>query len=719
MFRTMHIKLTTTLAFIGLLLASLAQANSLQAVAVSQGEGGSQVVKITFKDGVAGLPMHFTTANPHRIVLDFADASSALGRASESLETGLVRAYNVLQAGGRTRVVLNLAGPATYDLRKDKNVLMLAVRSEAAAPAAARVNGDASKAALAHSVQNIDFKRSKDGDGRIEITLSDPGVGVDVRQKGQTVQVDIPNTSLPKNLQRRLDVSDFATPAQTIEATQQDRSTRLVVTPKGKWDYFAYQTGQTFVVEIKSLETLAAQKAAQPRYTGEKLSLSFHDEDVNALLKVIADFTGLNIIASETVKGNVTLRLVDVPWDQALDIILRAKGLDKRVTGNVIWVAPRDELAAKEKLELESKQQLADLVELQTETIKLNYLRADEANAIVLGGNTQAKRAKQVTCTAQAEGVGGNQQQAAQATTAAANSMLSKRGYSTYDLKTNALFVNDTPDRIEKIRKALAAIDTPVRQLMIEARIVLADDGWGRELGAKLGFAAKIGDNVSTGGSISKSESVGTGSPITSTLPYNVNLPGGFLTNKPAFALTLLEGAGNAILSMELQALEEDRRGKIVSNPRVVTQNQTPAVILQGQQIPYSTSDPNAPNAASTTEFVDAFLCLLVDPQILNNDEIILDVEVQKDAAGAAALGSAPPIDTRRVKTQVRVKNGETAILGGIFEQETRDEVEKVPLLGDIPGLGWLFKTTAKLDRKTELMIFLTPRLVDDRLSLQ
>jgi type IV pilus assembly protein PilQ len=515
-----------------------------------------------------------------------------------------------------------------------------------------------------------------------------------------------------------MDVSDFATPAQTIETTQQDKLARMVVTPKGKWDYFAYQTGQTFIVEIKSLETQAAQKAAQPRYTGERLSLSFHDEDVNALLKVIADFTGLNIVASDTVKGNITLRLVDVPWDHALDIILRAKGLDKRVTGNVIWVAPRDELASKEKLELESKQQLADLVELQTETIRLNYLRADEANAIVLGGVTQLQQSKSVTCSAQAVGVGGDRQQQGQTTQAAANSMLSKRGYSTYDLKTNALFVNDTPERIEKIKKALAEIDVPVRQIMIEARVVVADDGFTRELGARLGFAAKLGDNAATGGSVLKSDSIATGTGITSSLPLNVNLPGALLGNKPALGLTILEGAGNAILGLELQALEQDQRGKIVSNPRVVTQNQRPAVILQGQQIPYRTADTEGSTAANTTEFVDAFLCLLVDPQILNNDEIILDVEVQKDAPGIPT-DAGPPIDTKRVKTQVRVKNGETAMLGGIFEQETRNDVEKVPLLGDLPILGWLFKTTGKVDKKTELMIFLTPRLLDERLAVQ
>lgn len=703
MFKTMQIKLSTTLlAIVGLLLAGLAQANSIQAVDVSQGEGGSRVVKITLKDGVSKLPMHFTTANPNRIVLDFAETDSAMGRASETTDSGIVRAYNVLQAGGRARVVLNLAGPATYDVRSDKNILLVAVRAESAATSSTSVAAatEAGKT-LAHSIKNIDFKRSKDGDGRIEVTLSEPGIAVDVKQKGQTVQVDFLNTTLPKNLQRRMDVSDFATPAQAIEATQHDKSARMLVTPKGKWDYFAYQTGQTFVVEIKSLETLAAQKAAQPRYTGEKLSLSFHDEDVNALLKVIADFTGLNIIASETVKGKITLRLVDVPWDQALDIILRAKGLDKRSTGNVIWIAPRDELAAKEKQELEARQQAEDLGELETEIVRLNYMRASEAQQIVLGKSiTNLQAGKAVTCSTAASGVGGTQQGASGAGSGAgsANSMVSKRGAVTYDLKTNSLFIYDTPARIGKIKKMLTDIDIPARQVMIEARVVVANDGFSRDLGSRFSFT----DAVSQHGNF-KVQNV---SASTNNL---LQAAGG------ALGFSILHSPTNALLTLELEALESDNRGKVLSNPRVITQNQQPAVILQGQQIPYQIT--NAQTGQTTYEFQDAMLCLLVDPQILNNDDIILDVEIQKDAPkvieGAQGLG----IDTKRVKTQVRLKNGETAVLGGIFEQTTTDNTSKVPLLGDLPVLGWLFKKNAKEDSKSELIIFLTPRLISDELG--
>jgi type IV pilus assembly protein PilQ len=698
----MHIKLSTTLAIMGLLFAGIAQANSIQAVDVSQGEGGSRVVKITLKEGVAKLPMHFTTANPNRIVLDFADTDSGIGRASETVDAGIVRTYNVLQASGRTRVVLNLAGPATYDLRKDKNQVLVAIRGETATSATSVLQPTAPAAkSLAHSIQNVDFKRSKDGDGRIEVTLSEPGIGVDVKQKGQTVQVDFLNTSLPKNLQRRLDVSEFATPAQSIEATQQDKLSRVVITPKGKWDYFAYQTGQTFVVEIKSLETLAAQQAAQPRYTGEKLSLSFHDEDVNALLKVIADFTGLNIIASETVKGKITLRLVDVPWDHALDIILRAKGLDKRTAGNVIWVAPREELATKEKQELEAMQQAEDLGELQTEIVRLNYMRASEAQQIVLGKSiTNLQAGRQVSCSTQAEGVGGTRQDAGGSSASgagSANSMISKRGAVTYDLKTNSLFIYDTARRVEKIKKMLSEIDIPARQVMIEARVVVANDGFTRDLGARLDLSVAA---------------LGNGDPTVGPTSFSsLNSLGG----AALAATSIIHNAAGVTLDLELRALETDDRGKVLSNPRVVTQNQQPAVIIQGARIPYETTS----EAGTTTEFEDAVLCLLVDPQILNNDDIILDVEIQKDAPKVILGAESLAIETKRVKTNVRLKNGETAMLGGIFEQTISDNTEKVPLLGDIPVLGWLFKTNAKNDEKSELIIFLTPRLIDDRLAVQ
>lgn len=713
---------------LGCLAAFAAQANSLEGLRVSQGQGEAQVVRLDFQAPLGSDPMHFTTANPHRIVLNLADTTNALGRANETLDAGVLRGYHVVQSGERTRVVLDLASAAGYELRREGKTLLVIVRGQAPVPAAVAAATPPVKAG--HSIRNIDFRRGANGEGRVEVKLSAVGSGVDIKQKGQAIQVDFLDTSLPKTLQRRLDVGDYATPAQTIEAMQQGNTTRMTIQPKGKWDYFAYQSGDTFIVEISSLEQLTSANQARTRYSGEKLSLNFHDEDVRALLKVIAEFTGLNIVASETVQGKITLRLVDVPWDQALDIILRTKGLGKRENGNVIWVAPQQELDDKDKQDMEAKQKLADIEELQTEVIRLNYIRAPDASAILLGKSiTTAEAGSAVNCSSTAVGVGGKTDTATGAAqgggAGASNSMLSKRGTVNFDLKTNSLFVQDTPSRLEKIRQLIPQLDTPARQLLIEARVVVATDTFGRTLGARLGLKAQLphGAGISSGSNDAAAIAWG-GLGAGSTVPFNVDLPASTLgPSNPTLGFSIIEGAGNAILGLELQALEADRRGKVLSNPRVITQNQRPAVILQGQQIPYVTVSQGTGTTTVTVGYKDAFLCLLVDPQVLNNDEIILDVEVQKDAPGTQLTlpggSTAFPVDTKRVKTQVRVKNGDTAVLGGIFEQTIADETNKVPLLGDIPVLGALFRDNYKRDTKTELLIFLTPRLLDQNLRVQ
>lgn len=710
--------------------SAMAAPNTLNNVSVTEGQNQSQVIKFVLKDPIEGLPVSFTTSNPHRLVLDFANTSNSLGRVQETLNTTGIKNYQIVQAGDRTRVVFNLTGPASHELRKDKNVV-LAVLQVAQAKSAAVAAQEIAPTRFAeaggkreHGIKDVEFRRGKNGEGRISISLSDPGVGIDIQQKGRTIQVDFLNTSLPGPLQRRMDVSDFATPAQMVEIFEQGKSTRMLVTPKGKWDYSAYQTGSQFIMEVRSIDESQLGKIDKPIYTGEKLTLNFQNVEVRSVLQVIADFTSLNIIASDTVSGNVTLRLKDVPWDQALDIILRAKGLDKRTTGNVIWVAPRDELAAKEKAELEAKQQISELEELVTEVISLNYLRAPDAYAMLLGKSiTATQTGKAVTCATTAEGVGGRTETASGSTGAAGpgntNSMLSKRGTANFDLKTNTLFVQDTPRRIEKIRKLLSEIDNPARQVMIEARVVLADEGFSRNLGARLGIktTGKIdGTGIGISSTANDAASIAAGGLGSSTtVPFNVDLPGTVLSgNPPTLGIGIINAASTALIGLELQALEADKRGKIISNPRVITQNQHPAVILQGQQIPYTTANSGGATATNTTQFVDALLCLLVDPQVLNNEDVILDVEVQKDAPGETTAGGQPPIDRRRVKTQVRVKNGETAILGGIFEQTTRNDTNKVPLLGDIPVLGALFRNNYRTDEKTELMIFLTPRLLDE-----
>lgn len=706
-------------ALLGLAGVSLVQAAVLESIDIARGDDGSQVVKITLDSPLAGEPEHFSTSNPYRIVLDLADTRTA--RLSEAVEEGVIRSYRVVQAGDRTRVVLNLHGPASYQVGRMGNQLLVVVQGEQGAADVTPTRFAEVGPKRDHAIRDVEFKRAPGGEGRIIVHLSDPGVGVDVSQRSDSIQVDFLNTALPDPLRRRLDVSDFGTPVQLIETVERGKNTRMRIAAHGSWDYTAYQVGSQFILEVRSLDDPRLQTLVdKPRYTGEKLSLNFQDVEVRALLQVIADFTGLNIITSDTVTGNITLRLKDVPWDQALDIILRAKDLDKRVAGNVIWIAPRDELAAKEKQELEAKQQIADLEPLVTESIPLNYLRASEAAAILQGKSIATVQAGEaVSCEASATGVGGAQ--AAPATAGAgpgtdAQRVLSKRGSVTYDLKTNTLFVQDTASKLQEVRALLRKIDVPARQVMIEARIVTADASFARNLGVRLGLGARVGSGRI--GVAPTAPNAAANAPTTANLNSlavnNIDLPGN-VTFAPAgggvgsLGFSIIEGAGNAILNLELLALEADKRGKIISSPRVVTANQKPAVILQGTEIPYQ----SVSNAGAQTSFRNAVLCLLVNPQILNNDNIILDVEVTKDAPGESTT-AGPAINKKRVKTQVRVANGETAMLGGIFEQDIKDETNKIPLLGDLPILGYLFRDNYKQDNKTELLIFLTPRILPD-----
>jgi type IV pilus assembly protein PilQ len=582
---------------------------------------------------------------------------------------------------------------------------------------------EAAPGASSHNIRDIDFRRGAAGEARIVTTLSDAQAGINIRQQSNGVVVDFIGTDLPKALQRRLDVADFGTPVQIVETYTLGDNTRMVIEPKGGWEYSAYQTDNSFIVEVKQSDDAQKKTAdGKVKYVGEKLSLNFQNVEVRSVLQVIADFTGLNIIASDTVSGNLTLRLKDVPWDQALDLIMQTKGLDKRKNGNVIWIAPKDELLTKEKLEFEAKSAVADLEPLTTEYIPLNYMRADEAKdmlyGLAAGASLNSSSSNSVNCSAQAqglEGVGGTggQQQTAQGNND--QKVLTKRGRATYDLKTNTLIVTDTARKIQEVRELLVRLDVPARQVMIEARVVVADSGWSRDLGIRWG--AKFQNN--TVGSVKASGS--EAGAISGTFGNIVDL--GLQAAAGSLGLSFLNATTGNLLALELTAMEADNRGKIVSNPRVMTSNQKPAVILNGTQIPYITAGTDNTNA--TVTFKDVFLCLLVDPQILNNDTLIMTVEVQKDTVDqtnsvqTAPGVVAPAIATKRVKTQVRVNNGETLVLGGIFDQEETNNVTRVPFFGDIPGLGNLFKTTSKVDKKTELIIFLTPRILDDRLSLR
>ncbi len=678
--------------------AVMAQANSIESVGSVQ-QGSTTYVRIGLKNAPMTTPVGFSVTNPPRIAFDFVDTDNRSGQGTIELPQGDVRSVAIVQSGERSRIVLNLKRPLNYETSIDGNTLVVALEPTPAAAATAQATSAYSFAksdgADGHALRDIDFRRGKDGEGRVVVDLSEPGVGVDIRQQGQTVVVDFIGTQLPENLRRRLDVSDFGTPVRTVRAFQQGRNARLVIEPHGQWEHNAYQSDTQFVVEVKALREDPNRLVAgtQPGYKGERLSLNFQNVDVRALLQVIADFTNLNIVTSDSVTGSLTLRLKDVPWDQALAIILDSKGLDMRKNGNVIMVAPREEIAAKEKLELESRAQIADIEPLRTETFQLNYQKA-EALQTLLADEKQR--------------------------------VLSKRGSVVIDQRTNKVFVQDTPTRLEEVRKVIAQIDIPVRQVLIEARIVEADDRFTRNLGVRLGFN-RI--NASAGSTLGRATVSGNlqGVHDLTPLPGGIGTSGGGtilpntnFVNLPAspisgvdpasFAVSLFSSDLTRFLNLELSALEADQRGKVVSSPRVLTADQGTAVIEQGTELPYQQATSSG---ATSIQFRKANLKLEVTPQITPEGNVILEVQVNRDAVGILTPAGFA-IDTRRVQTQVLVENGGTVVIGGIYEQFERNQVNKVPLLGDIPVIGNAFKNNSRTNNRAELLVFLTPRVVTD-----
>ncbi|MFN3750163.1 MAG: type IV pilus secretin PilQ [Thiobacillus sp.] len=695
-------------------------ANAVESIETATLPGGKVAVRVNLKNPLSATPAGFTVGNPPRIALDLPDTGNAVGRNTVAANVGPLSSVNVVQAGTRTRLVLNLSKSVEYDTRIDGKSLIIALGEIGAGVAPVNVSpqfAEAGPGKARHSIRDVDFRRGDSGEARIVTSLSDPQVGINIRQQAVGIVVDFIGTDLPNALQRRMDVSDFGTAVQAIETYTLGGNTRMVIQPRAGSEYSAYQTDNSFIVEVKPADDSQKKTAdGKVKYVGDKLSLNFQNVEVRSVLQVIADFTGLNIIASDTVTGSLTLRLKDVPWDQALDLIMQTKGLDKRQNGNVIWVAPKDELLAKEKQELEAKSAVVDLEPLVTEYIPLSYMRADEAQSMLYGRSASGITSggnSAVSCAAQSQGLGGATPQTAPqgvtntgGTAGADQKILTKRGRATYELKTNTLIITDTARKILEIRELLTRLDVPARQVMIEARVVVATDGWSRDLGVRLGFrASKDFGDYRLGGANGTGDATGSGQALPS------------VSTAANLALGLLNLNNGNLLSLELRALEADNRGKVISNPRVLTSNQKPAVILNGTQIPYIT--PPTANSPATVTFKDAFLCLLVDPQILNNDSVILTVEVQKDAPRAIQGISDLAIDTKRIKTQVRVGNGETLVLGGIFDGDESTTVSKVPLLGDIPVFGNLFKTTNNANSKTELIIFLTPRILDERLSLR
>ena len=712
--------------------ASAQGANSIDSLTVSKGTSGNTIVKFTLKNAPANPPAGFAIASPPRIALDFLDTGNGLGATQRVLDDPAVRSLNVIQSGNRTRVVFNLNKPQTFSTQVEGNAVLVTLfdqseRLDAKTQVVERF-AEARPGDVVHALRDVDFRRGANGEGRVVVDLSDNATGIDIRQQGKNLIVDFIKTNLPRNLERRLDVQDFGTPIVAVDTFNQGGNTRMVIEPKGLWEHSAYQTDNRFILEVRAVQEDPNKlvQGAKMGYKGEKLSLNFQNVEVRSVLQVIADFTGLNIITSDTVTGSLTLRLKDIPWDQALDIIMQTKGLDMRKNGNVVLIAPREELALKEKQQLENAQQISQLEPLVFESFQLNYIKASDLERIISTNRQQRF------------GAGAGQT----ATTGGQGSILSERGVALVDPRTNILFVSDTASRLEEVRKIIRQLDTPIRQVMIEARIVIASDKFSKQLGVRFGAQTGFTFNkyaVGQGGSLDTQPVVhlqgdklvrdtrtqtpfelasGIASAGYSDNPQlNVNLP--VLGAAGQIALTLINlGSGN-LINLELSALEADTRGKVISSPRVVTADNQKAHIEQGTEIPYVT--PGSANSPATVTFKKAVLRLEVTPQITPDNRIIMTVEVRKDNVGQFVdLGGGfrvPSIDTRNVLTQIHVNNGDTAVIGGIFEETITNDVTKVPVLGDIPIVGYLFKTTGRNSEKQELLIFLTPRVVKESLN--
>ncbi len=664
-------------------------ANSIDAINVSNQGGGQLVVRLTFREPLANPPAGFSVNNPPRIALDLPEVTNNMGKNVIESNDGDLRSINVVQASNRTRVVMNLIRPLSYSTQVEGNTLLVTLQGAAAASSgntsAPTVQfAPVQQGTAGHSLRDIDFRRGNNGEGRIIVDLSDNSTGIDIKQLGKKVVVEFINTALPQNLQRRLDVADFGTPVTTVETSAQGKNVRLTVEPRGLWEHSAYQTDTQFILEVKPLKE-DPNKMVQnslPGYSGEKLSLNFQNVEVRAVLQVIADFTGLNIITSDSVTGNLTLRLKDVPWDQALDIVLQSKGLAKRKNGNVVLIAPADELATKEKLALEAGQQISDLEPLRTESMQLNYTKA-EAFSKILTDDKQK--------------------------------ILSKRGSAVWDPRTNIMFVQDTPAKLEEIRRLVTKIDVPIKQVLIEARVVIATDKFSKQLGVRFGNQSghRIGNTgIGVSGDIGGASSIAGGSTPGGAGNLNVNLPGP-LGAGGSVGLTFLNLGNGNLVNLELSALETDNKGKVISSPRVITSDKQKAVIEQGTELPYLQASSSG---ATSVAFKPAVLSLAVTPQITPDDKIILDLEVKKDSVGQVYSG-IPSIDTKKVITQILMDNGETAVLGGVYEQQINNAVDKVPFFGDLPWVGNLFRRTTRNDDKTELLIFITPKIIKDTLS--
>ncbi|USX29553.1 type IV pilus secretin PilQ [Oxalobacteraceae bacterium OTU3CINTB1] len=689
-----------------------ASANAIESISANQ-QGANVIVKITLKTPPDKLPIGFAITNPPRLALDLGATVNDTGKTTQEFNVGDLRSVNVVQAGGRSRLVFNLKRSLNYATAIDGKAIILTIDGSGGVatavdarglPVAAAVPAGPAAPPARQMLRDLDFRRGANGEGRVVVDLPNNQVAVDVRQTPTGLVVDFLKTGLPETLRRRLDVGDFGTPVSLVTSVPQGDNTRLTVEARGLWEQTVYQSDTQLVIDIKPIkEDPNKLTQGSQGYRGEKLSFNFQNVEVRAALQAIADISGLNIITSDSVSGNLTLRLKEVPWDQALDVVLQAKGLDMRKNGNVLWIAPKEELLTKEKLELEQRAQIADLEPLKSEIFQLNYQKA-EAFKTVFGLE------------------GGD----------AKNRILSKRGSAIIEPRTNQLFVTDITAKLEDVRRLIAKTDIATKQVLIEARIVEASDTFTRNLGAKLGFADlrtirggdagyQIGNGntrIGIGGNLT---GVGetTGQVRLTDSTYNntqfVNLPAANINGVPAgsLAVSLFSSAANRFLNLELSALEADGTGKIISSPRVITADKAIALIEQGIELPYQVATSSG---ATSIQFRKANLRLEVTPQITPDGNVVIDVDVNKDSVGQETRAGFA-IDTKHVKTQVMVENGGTVVLGGIYQQTERNTTSKVPLLGDVPVLGYLFRTNSRTNDKTELLVFITPKIVAERLS--
>jgi type IV pilus assembly protein PilQ len=672
------------------LFSGLANAVTLEDVSFSSLPGERLEVTLEF-DGPPPEPSGYTIERPARIAVDLRDTTSGLESRSIPLGSGNAQSMTVVETKDRTRLIFNLVELVPYDTvrRGDALVMTIGGASQGAvatAPASSsRSSSGASGSSSANALAGVDFRRGKDGEGRVLVDLGSSSTPVDLSEQAGKIRLTMDGVSVPANLRRRLDVTDFATPVTRIDTFVEDGNAVVEISPEGNYDYIAYQSGSQFTVSVEKLTEQEAESRREEKfpYTGEKLSLNFQDIEVRSVLQLIADFTGLNLVASDTVGGSITLRLQNVPWDQALDLILKTKGLDKRQIGNVLLVAPADEIAAREKLELETNKQIAELAPVRLDIVQVNYAKAADIVALIKEDEE----------------------------------LISDRGFISSDVRTNTISVRETAEKLEEIRRLVSTWDVPVRQVSIEARIVRAQTNVAENLGVRWGGAAYdvSGDNVFTVGgsqqSLQEARDAAAGNSSTITFPGALAVDLG-VSGEGASSFAIGWGSDDFLVDLELSALESDGQAEVVSQPRVVTADRQTASIKSGEEIPYQEASSSG---ATSVSFKEAVLSLEVTPQITPDDKIIMDLVVNQDSRGEVTAG-IPSINTNQVTTQVLVGNGETVVLGGIFQSEVATQTTKTPFLGDIPYLGRLFKRTEKIDERSELLIFITPKIIKNDL---